>query len=319
MNVQFFIVIFLFLASLFCNCADGSSKHKSFFAIVIHGGAGGYNLTSEEETAYRQKLSEALDSGFTVLLNGGSSLSAVESAIRVMEESPLFNAGRGSVLNEDGIVEMDASIMDGKNLKAGAVAGIKNFLHPISIARMVMERTPHILLCGEGAERFAISVGFKPIAIDSLITPKTLLEWKNKKTSRKGTVGAVAIDRNGNISAGTSTGGMIMKMAGRVGDSPIIGAGTYANNNTCGISCTGWGEYFIKQSAAFQVSILMELMNYSIEQAVKAVLSKIKEMGATDGIIGIDRNGTIYMDFTTDAMPRAFRTSDGREQILIQR
>ncbi|MGQ9818853.1 MAG: isoaspartyl peptidase/L-asparaginase family protein [Candidatus Kapaibacteriales bacterium] len=318
-NAQAILFLYLiFRLSLWALCQD-SSQIKSFYAIVIHGGAGTYRLSRDEEIAYQDKLEEALDSGFTILQNGGSSVSAVESAIRVMEASPLFNAGLGSVLNEDGIVEMDASIMEGSELKAGAVAGIKSYLHPISIARLVMEKTPHVLLAGEGAERFALSMGFQPILADSLITPKALQEWKSRKESRKGTVGAVAIDRYGIISAGTSTGGMMMKMAGRIGDSPIIGAGTYANNYTCGISCTGWGEYFIKQSAAFQISMLMETKNFSLSQAIKEVLQKLKQMGATGGIIGIDKFGNVCTDFTTEAMPRAFRTSDGRKKILINR
>lgn len=316
--MKFFLLFFGLLAFTSCNLNNNLSRKGSFFAIVIHGGAGSYNLTAESELEYRWKLSEALDSGFAVLQNGGTSIDAVESAILVLEESPLFNAGRGSVLNEDGIVEMDASIMEGKELKAGAVAGIKSFRHPIRIARLVMEKTPHILLAGDGAERFALQAGLKPIPIDSLITPKSLQEWKNKKNFRNGTVGAVAIDMYGNIAAGTSTGGMMMKKTGRVGDSPIIGAGTYANNNTCGISCTGWGEYFIKQAAAFQVSILMELKSYSLEKAIKKVLNTIKSMGATGGIIGIDKYGNIVTDFTTDAMPHAFKTSKGEHQIRIK-
>lgn len=318
-KVKHSFALYLFIGFSFLSPGQDSYKINGFYAIVIHGGAGGYRLSPEEEISYRKILIEALDSGFAILKNGGSSVSAVESAIKVMESSPLFNAGLGSVLNEDGIVEMDASIMEGRELKAGAVAGVKSILHPISIARSVMEKTPHVLLAGDGAERFAFSCGFQPVPMDSLITPKALQEWKSRKESRKGTVGAVAIDRNGNISAGTSTGGLMMKMPGRIGDSPIIGAGTYANNRTCGISCTGWGEFFIKQSAAFQISMLIELKNYSLEQAIKEVLKKIKQMGATGGIIGIDKFGNIYMDFTTDGMPRAFRTSDGREKVLIWR
>lgn len=318
-KVKLLLSLYLFFRLSLFSLSQDFSQINGFYAIVIHGGAGGSPRNSEEEINYRNKLVEALDSGFTILKNGGSSISAVESAIRVMEASPLFNAGVGSVLNEDGIVEMDASIMEGKELKAGAVAGIKHFLHPISIARLVMEKSPHVLLAGDGAERFASSCGFQPIPKDSLITPNILEGWKSIKESRKGTVGAVAIDRNGNIAAGTSTGGMMMKMVGRIGDSPIIGAGTYANNRTCGISCTGWGEYFIKQSAAFQVSMLIELNNYTLEKSIKEVLRKIKQMGATGGIIGIDKFGNIYMDFTTDAMPRAFRNSRGEKEVLIWR
>ncbi len=305
------------VAILLSFCQRNTQTNVNTFAIVVHGGAGGYHLTAEEELLYRQGIEKALDAGYSVLEKGGSSLDAVEEAIKVMEESPLFNAGRGSVLNEAGYVEMDASIMEGRELKAGAVAGIKHYLHPISIAKKVMEKSPHVFLVADGAEKFALLQGFQPLPLDSLITSKRFQEWHKQKEKRYGTVGAVAIDKHGNIAAGTSTGGMGFKMEGRVGDSPIIGAGTYADNQSCGVSCTGWGEYFIKQVTAFQVSALVRYRKYNLQIAIDEVLQKIKEMGATGGIIGIDKRGNIGWAFSTDGMPRGYKKSDGRTKVLI--
>lgn len=318
-SVKFFFVLvsFIGIAVLLFFCTRNPKTNDNTFAIVVHGGAGSYNLTAEEEMLYRQGIEKALNAGYSVLEKGGSSLDAVEEAIKVMEESPLFNAGRGSVLNEKGYIEMDASIMDGRQLQAGAVAGIKHYLHPISIAKKVMEKTPHVFLVGDGAEKFALSQGFQPVPLDSLLTPKRLREWQKQKEKHYGTVGAVAIDKNGNIAAGTSTGGMGFKMEGRVGDSPIIGAGTYANSQTCGVSCTGWGEYFIEQVAAFQVSALIHYRKYDLQTAIDEVLQKIKKMGATGGIIGIDKQGNVGWGFSTEGMPRGFKKSDGKTKVLI--
>lgn len=318
-SVKFFSVLvsLIGIAVLLSFCARNSQININTFAIVVHGGAGSYNLTTEEEILYKQGIEKALNAGYSVLEKGGSSLDAVEEAIKVMEESPLFNAGRGSVLNERGYIEMDASIMDGRQLKAGAVAGIKHYLHPISIAKKVMEKTSHVFLVGDGAEKFALSQGFQPVPFDSLVISKRFQEWQKQKEKRYGTVGAVAIDKNGDIAAGTSTGGMGFKMEGRVGDSPIIGAGTYANNQSCGVSCTGWGEYFIEQVAAFQVSALILYRKYGLQTAIDEVLQKIKKMGATGGIIGIDKQGNVGWGFSTDGMPRGFKKSDGKMKIFI--
>ncbi len=299
------------------SCRRTVGTRPNIYAIVVHGGAGGYKLNSEEEQLYKQEIEKALYAGYSILAGGGSSLDAVEEAIKVMEESPLFNAGRGSVLNEEGVVEMDASIMEGRELKAGAVAGIKHFLHPISIAKKIIEKTPHVFLIGEGAEKFASSEGFQKVPLDSLVVPKRFHEWEEQKEKRYGTVGAVAMDINGNIAAGTSTGGMNFKMEGRVGDSPIIGAGTYADNQICGVSCTGWGEYFIKQAAAFHISALIRYQKYDLQSAIEEVLRKIKAMGATGGIIGIDRNGNVSWGFSTEGMPRGYKKSDGSTKILV--
>ncbi len=302
----FFVLIICFIS---VQAQDGPKR----FGIILHGGAGSYEFTPQEEEVYLKVFQIALDSGYSILERGGSSLDAVEKAINIMEESHLFNAGRGSVLNEKGFVEMDASIMEGKNLNAGAVAGIRKFLHPISIARKVMENTRHLLLAGEGAEEFARSLGFKEYPLDSLLPPKK----NSKPQNKKGTVGAVAIDKEGNIAAGTSTGGTSNKMLGRIGDSPIIGAGTYANNQFCGISCTGVGEYFIKQSAAFHVYALMAFKNYSLKKAIDEVLEKIQKMGATGGMIGIDNDSGYAWGFTTPGMPVAIKMSDGTMIIKI--
>lgn len=287
------------------------------FAIIIHGGAGSYSPEEQVNQEYKKVIEEALTVGYTILEKGGTAIDAVEKAINVLEASPLFNAGVGSVLNEEGFVEMDASIMEGKDLRAGAVAGVRSYKYPISLARLVMEKTPHLLFAGSGVEKLIDSFKLDRISPESLISPERKREFLQKYGKSKGTVGAVALDKYGNIAAGTSTGGMFGKMVGRVGDSPIIGAGTYANNLTCGISCTGWGEYFIRQSAAFQASALMEFANYSLQKAIETVLLKIKRMGATGGMIGIDRFGNVAFDFTTDGMPCGYMKSTGEKKVII--
>ncbi len=313
---RFLFVCFLSFLLISGNIIFAQQKPKTF-GIIIHGGAGGYTKDSALNKKYKEVIERALNVGYGILENGGSAIDAVEKAINILEESPLFNAGIGSVLNEEGFVEMDASIMEGKNLKAGAVAGVRDFLHPISLARLVMEKTSHLFFAGLGVEKLIDSFKLNRISPDSLITPEKKKEFLQKQKETKGTVGAVAIDMYGNIAAGTSTGGMSGKMVGRVGDSPIIGAGTYANNLTCGVSCTGWGEFFIRQSAAYQVSALIEFANYNIQTAVETVLSKIKKMKATGGIIAIDKDGNFAFDYTTEGMPCGFRKSNGEQKIFI--
>ncbi|MFN3782167.1 MAG: isoaspartyl peptidase/L-asparaginase family protein, partial [Candidatus Kapaibacteriota bacterium] len=223
------------------------------YAIIVHGGAGTYSTDSSENHEIKKVLLSAVEMGYSILESGGSAIDAVESAIKILENSFIFNAGRGSVLNEEGFVEMDASIMEGSNLQAGAVAGVRDFPNPISLARLVMEKTPHVLFAGEGIDKLIKKFKLTKISPDSFKLQPKHKERKKSAKEKHGTVGAVAIDMYGNISAGTSTGGVLNKMVGRVGDSPIIGAGTYAKNSTCGVSCTGLGEFFIRQSAAFQV------------------------------------------------------------------
>jgi beta-aspartyl-peptidase (threonine type) len=317
------------------------------FGFAIHGGAGTIlksEMSPEMEAAYRAKLQEAVLAGYNILKDGGSSLDAVEAAIRLLEDSPLFNAGKGSVLTSAGTVEMDASIMDGKTLKAGAVTELKRIKNPISLARLVMEQTSHVLLAGEGAEAFAKEKGLDFMPPDYFITDRRIKELEREKEKERkkqqqgttpkqtgrvtelaapfegkyGTVGAVALDKQGNLAAGTSTGGKTNKRVGRVGDSPIIGAGNYANNRTCAVSGTGDGEYFMRLLVAYDVSALMEYKGMSVETAARTVvMEKLKGLGGDGGLIAIDRQGRITMPFNTPGMYRAYVAADGTAVIRI--
>ena len=280
-------------------------------------------MTNEMEKAYKQKLEEALNVGYSILKQNGKSVDAVEATIKILEDSELFNAGKGSVLSNNEEVEMDASIMTGDNLNAGAVSGIKKIKNPITLARKVMEESEHVFLSGSGAEDFAVSKGFKLIDNSNFITNNRLNSLKNIKKresnadNKFGTVGCVAIDKNGNITSGTSTGGMTNKKWNRIGDVPIIGAGTYANNETCGISSTGWGEYFIRNVVAYDISAQIEYNKKSIKNAAKNTLKKVKELGGSGGVIGIDKNLNIIMDFNTEGMYRGYKKSNGDTAIEI--
>ncbi|MBA3766640.1 MAG: isoaspartyl peptidase/L-asparaginase [Acidobacteria bacterium] len=313
------------------------------FGFAIHGGAGTIlksEMAPELEAAYRAKLQEAVLAGYNILKNGGSSLDSVEAAIRILEDSPLFNAGKGSVLTSAGTVEMDASIMDGKTLKAGAVTGVKHIKNPISLARIVMEQTTHVLLAGDGTESFAKEKGIELLPQEYFITDRRLKELEREKEKKKqtaspkqtnrmsglvamdegkyGTVGAVALDKEGNLAAGTSTGGTTNKRVGRVGDSPIIGAGTFANNRTCAVSGTGDGEYFMRLLVAYDISALMEYKGMSVQDAARTVvMGKLKQLGGGGGIIAIDRSGQIAMSFNTPGMYRAFIGADGKPVVEI--
>ena len=313
---------FLLLASFFFGCETNDVE----YAIVIHGGAGTIlkkNMSDEMEKEYIKKMDEALSIGYDILNNNGKSIDAVEAAIKILENSELFNAGKGSVLSNKGMVEMDASIMNGQNLNAGAISGIKTIKNPISAARLVMEKSEHVFLSGEGAEEFAKLKGLDIIDNEYFITEtrlNSLLKAKKRdsiKDNKFGTVGCVAIDKLGNITSGTSTGGMTNKKWNRIGDVPIIGAGTYANNNTCGISSTGWGEYFIRNVVAYDISSQIEYKKISIDLAAKNTLKKVKELGGNGGVIGIDKNGNILMDFNTEGMYRGYKKSDGESKIRI--
>ncbi|MCF1190410.1 isoaspartyl peptidase/L-asparaginase [Mangrovimonas sp. AS39] len=310
------------------------TKPKSF-AIVIHGGAGTIlreNMSAEQERQYRDKLEEAIKVGHQILKDGGSSLDAVERTINVLEDSPLFNAGKGAVLTNEGTAELDASIMDGKTLNAGASAGTKTVKNPISLARVIMEKSPHVMMASQGADIYANEQGLSIVDPSYFIVEnrvqslKRLQEAeKKKKTSQKqgfydskikdskfGTVGCVALDKNGNLAAGTSTGGMMNKRWGRVGDSPIIGAGTYANNSTCGVSCTGWGEFFIRGMVAYDISALMAYKGMTLKEAAKEVIQKkVPEMGGDGGLIAIDKTGEVVMEFNTAGMFRASMNDQG--------
>jgi beta-aspartyl-peptidase (threonine type) len=319
-------------------------RTNATFGFVIHGGAGTIlksNMTAETEAAYREKLREALLAGYNILKNDGSGLDAVEAAIRILEDSPLFNAGKGAVLTNEGTAELDASIMDGKTLKAGAVAAVKHVKNPISLARLVMEQSPHVMMVGEGAETFARKQGVELVPQDYFITERRQKDLQKAKEQEKeqgtpsketkpgkeqpapadkkhGTVGAVALDKSGNLAAGTSTGGKTNKRFGRVGDSPIIGAGTYANNLTCAVSGTGDGEYFIRGVVGYDISALMEYRGMSLKDAANLVImNKLGKLGGTGGVIAIDKDGQIAMPFNTPGMYRGYVRMDGKVVIEI--
>jgi len=313
-------------------------------AIVIHGGAGTMSrkdMTPQMEAEYRAVLKQALEAGYAVLKQGGESLDAVQAAIRVMEDSPLFNAGKGSVFTHNGKNEMDAAIMDGSSLKAGAVAAVEHIKNPIDLARLVMDKTPHVLLVGQGAEEFAQSQGMTLMPASYFFTQhrwdelqKALEEEKKNDAPQAssqhsypgtaargyGTVGAVALDRRGQLAAGTSTGGLTNKYYGRVGDSPIIGAGTYANSQSCGVSGTGTGEFFIRLSLAKSISDLMLLKGMGVVQAAdQLVMHDLVDLGGKDtgGAIAMDHDGNIAMPFNTEGMYRAYIDTHGKEVVEI--
>ena len=322
---------------LFLSCLDKSTEtleapqltQTNTFAIVIHGGAGNItpeNLSAERQEEYKIKLVEAVTTGYNILKKGGSSLDAVEQTIHVLEDSPLFNAGKGAVFTNAETNELDASIMDGKTLNAGASAGTKTVKNPISLARAIMEKSPHVMFIGQGAETFAKEQSLELVSPDYFSTEKSLNSLKKLKERENstaflstkendwkfGTVGCVALDKNGNLAAGTSTGGMTNKRWGRVGDVPIIGAGTYANNATCGISATGWGEFFIRNVAAHDISAMMEYKGLTLEEAAKEeIQNKIPKLGGDGGIVSIDKYGNIVMEFNTSGMFRASMDENG--------
>lgn len=298
------------------------------YAIAIHGGAGTSpdRLTESERQAYSKSLKRVLTIGKGILENGGTSLDAVEQVIRILEDDPLFNAGKGAVFNRVGGHELDASIMVGNNRSCGAVAGVRSVKNPISLARLVMTKTRHVLLAADGADRFAKEMGVELVDQEYYWTKRRFEAWqrakkredREKNDDHKGTVGCVALDQHGNLTAGTSTGGLTNKKFGRIGDSPIIGAGTYANNATCAISCTGIGEHFIRHAVAYDVSALMAYKEYTVKQAIDHVLHKKLRPG-DGGIIGVARSGQIWMNFTTAGMARAAADSSGRFEIKLGR
>ena len=304
------------------------------YAIAIHGGAGTIlrsSMTSQKETAYKAGLQNAINAGEEILKTGGSSIDAVEAAIRSLEDNSLFNAGKGSVFTHEGKHEMDASVMDGKTLMAGAVAGIKNIKNPISLAKAIMQKSDHVFMAGDGAMEFAKKINtetkpddyfFVQQRYDQLLeakkTDSILMDHSDKNQKKFGTVGAVALDLLGNISAGTSTGGMTNKKHGRVGDTPVIGAGTYANNHTCAVSCTGHGEFFIRSVVAYDISCLMEYKGLSLNEACEIVVKqKLVKTGGEGGLIAIDSKGNIELSFNSEGMYRAFKKSDGENFIGI--
>ena len=277
-------------------------------AIVIHGGAGWFsNMSPDEIKDLKKGLKMAADKGFDILENGGSSVDAVEAAIIILEDNPLFNAGRGSVYTSEERQEMDASIMTGKDNEAGAVSSVTNVKNPISLARHVMEETPHVMFTSSGAEKLARENNIEQVEQSYFANPDRLKSLKKAQENKKGTVGVVAIDKNRVITAGTSTGGMTNKAPGRVGDSPIIGAGTWVENNSCGVSATGHGEYFIRFSVAKEICVKARYQNKSIQQASTEVMNQLKEMGADGGVIVMDSQGNYAFAFNTPAMARAYK------------
>jgi beta-aspartyl-peptidase (threonine type) len=313
---------------------------ESSFAIAIHGGAGAISkskMTPEQRQAYEAKLKEAIDVGYQLLSQGKSSQKAIIAAIQIMEASPLFNAGKGAVYTFEGEHELDASIMNGETLNAGAVSGVKTVQSPIALAEKVMEESVHVMLSGEGAENFAKKVGLKEVENSYFNTErryKSLLRAKKKLIEKDkdfqaahqslplkykvGTVGAVALDKDGNLAAGTSTGGMTAKRFGRIGDAPIIGAGTYANNESCAVSATGHGEYFIRYHVAADICARMQYQNIPLEKAADVVINKILvEAGGSGGVIAIDAKGNIAMPFNSEGMYRASKSSNGQSFIGI--
>jgi L-asparaginase / beta-aspartyl-peptidase len=324
--LAFFLI---FLAAGEAIRAQGK-KHEVRFGFVVHGGAGTIErgeMTPEREKQYRAGLELALMTGYKILKDGGSSLDAVESAIRTMEDNPLFNAGKGADFTNAGTNELDSSIMDGRTLQAGAVAGVKHIKNPISLARLVMGKSPHVLMAGDGAEAFGKEMGVPFVDQKYFYTDErwnALQKVKAKATppidkDKHGTVGAVALDQSGNLAAGTSTGGLTNKKFGRIGDSPIIGAGTYANNRTCAVSATGDGEYFIRSVVAHDISALMEYKAMTVGQAAQTVIDKVGKLGGTGGVIAIDHDGNIAVPFNTSGMYRGYVDPDGKFVIEIYR
>ncbi|MDH3285407.1 MAG: isoaspartyl peptidase/L-asparaginase [Acidobacteriota bacterium] len=302
-----------------------TTKTQLDYAIAIHGGAGtiSKDISVERRTAYENALENVLRRGVEMLEAGGDALDTVEAVLRMMEDDPLFNAGKGAVFNHEGGHELDASIMDGETLACGAVAGVTTVKNPISLARLVMERTPHVLLAGPGAEVFADETGVDRVDQEYFFSQRRYDAWRKtleKKSEAKdavrGTVGAVALDRDGHVAAATSTGGLTNKRFGRIGDSPVIGAGTYASDAGCAISATGKGEEFIRNAVAFQVSMLVELQGLDVESAARQVLESRLEP-ESGGVIALTTDGSIAMTFNTQAMPRAAADSTGRFEVLI--
>lgn len=321
---------------------DNSILKVNDFAIVIHGGAGTIlkeNMTPETEADYKATLEKAIRVGFDILQNGGSSLDAVQKTINVMEDSPLFNAGKGAVFTNAGTNEHDASIMDGKTLNAGASAGTTKVKNPINLARAIMDNSPHVMLAGKGAETFAKEQGLELVDPSYFYTEQRFNALQKIKETEKaekahddkqafydpfikdskfGTVGCAALDKNGNLAAGTSTGGMTNKRWGRIGDSPIIGAGNYANNATCAVSGTGWGEFFIRSVVAHDISSLMEYKGLTLEEAAKEVIQKkVPKLGGDGGIVAVDKNGNMVAEFNTAGMYRANMNDKGELTIRI--
>jgi L-asparaginase / beta-aspartyl-peptidase len=330
------IVTIAVLITLTCTCvvrADDAAATVSggkMFAIAIHGGAGTLSrddMSAAQEKEYLAALHESLDAGYAVLARGGSSLDATSAAVRVLEDNPLFNAGRGAVLNRDGVAELDASLMDGKTLAAGAVTGLQHVKNPIDLARLIMDKSPHVMLVGAGAEEFARLQGVEMVSNEYFRTPARQRQLernlrgdiaRENELEAFGTVGAVALDLSGNLAAATSTGGMTGKRWGRVGDSPIIGAGTYASNTSCAVSATGTGEYFIRLTVAREICALVEYKGMTLQAAADEVIQKrLTAIHGDGGIIAVAPDGQMAWSFNTSGMYRARMAQDQAVEIGI--
>jgi L-asparaginase / beta-aspartyl-peptidase len=339
------IIIFQFYAisySQIMNQSKDSTRIRTKFSLAIHGGAGNMakkNLTPEKEAEYKAKLKEALEIGYKMLQNDAKAVDVVEAVIKILEDSPLFNAGKGSVFSHDGVNEMDAAIMNGKTLDAGAVANVRTIKNPISAAKTIMNKSKFVFLSGKGAEKFAKINNLEIVDSSYFYTKERwdeyikvrdtkatkldhdnssgLNEKFNSSKDKYGTVGCVVMDSYGNLAAGTSTGGIVNKEYNRIGDSPLIGAGTYANNKTCAVSCTGHGEDFIKLVAAYDVSALMEYKHLKLKTAVTRVVKKVENIKGRGGIIAVDHKGVISIQFTTNGMFRGFIDTNGKLEVAI--
>jgi len=295
-----------------------NAQDSGKYTIVIHGGAGTFDKSFDDslKAEYMNSLKEALTIGQKILESGGTSMDAVEKAVNFLENDPKFNAGKGAVFTSEGTHELDASIMDGSDLSCGGVAGVKHVKNPISLARLVMEKTKHVLLCGEGADNFGKQLNVEYVENNYFDTPERLEQYEKIKGSKHGTVGCVALDIHGNLAAATSTGGTGNKMPGRVGDSPIIGAGTYADNNTCAVSCTGEGELFIKNDIAFNLNALMAYKKMSLKEAADELIYKRLNEN-TGGLISVDKDGNFATPFNTNGMLRGVANSDGLFEVEV--
>ncbi len=318
------VYLFIALAAIICGCQCGpQTPVKGKWAIALHGGAGNMDRKdfSEADIAlYEQGLKEALEIGKLALAEGKSSLDVVEMVVRQLEDNPLFNAGKGSVFTHDGRNELDAAIMDGRDLNAGAVAGVGDIKNPISAARLVMEKSPHVLMIGKGASQFAAEQGMVMVDSTYFYTEKRWMTLQRalQKAGKNGTVGCVALDKEGNLAAATSTGGMNNKRYGRVGDVPIIGAGTYANNHTCAVSATGHGEYFIRYTVAHDISALMAYKGLSLDAAAGEVVNgKLTNAHGNGGVIAVDKYGNVVLEMNSTGMFRGWSNSEGLEGVAI--
>lgn len=321
-NLFFFMIFMILFSAITNSCQNTTQSKKTEYVIVIHGGAGNasnLDLTEEQQQKYKEKLSDALAIGEEILKNGGTCIEAIEKTINFLEDCPLFNAGKGAVFTHDKHNELDASIMQGWDLNAGAVAGVSDIKNPISAAIKVMLNSDHVLLSGKGASEFAREQGLEMVDSSYFYTEE---RWNSLQkilnAEKHGTVGCVVLDKYGNLAAGTSTGGMTNKKYGRIGDSPIIGAGTYANNKTCAISATGHGEFFIRYTVAHDISALMEYKKLSLSEAANLVVNeKLADVGGSGGIIAVDKDGNISMPFNTNMMFRAYAKSTGEKTVAI--